>query len=341
MPLDPSSSLPVRNLSAVADNHCSCSRFVVTLLYVCPLISRLAASIRGYKPYSFLCIYQSFFTLRSQLYFLFQQTTMPIKTDTSIDQDSTSDLRNSTSSSKFSTTEWTTVTRSAAWRNATTVRNTTNPSSKHLLTNKNPIKMINKPKTTTKINTVTHSIMPQSIPHQPGTILENNEDDNLNEVTLDDEVAFFTNSPTIQDTITEESFTNVFTPTHYTCYGQEGFQLLQEQIFPIIEQWTIANPDDQYTNFWTSCIAQGLNITSDFNTTLSLLQVSGLENYYHFLLNSPPLKSHFNFQWDNKIIYLRLSTETHLLPNKQTKGLPSHTCMTLTTPPHCLINQNL
>jgi hypothetical protein len=234
---------------------------------------------------------------------------MPIKTDTSIDQDSTSDLRNSTSSSKFSTTEWTTVTRSAAWRNATTVRNTTNPSSKHLLTNKNPIKMINKPKTTTKINTVTHSIMPQSIP--------------------------------IQDTITEESFTNVFTPTHYTCYGQEGFQLLQEQIFPIIEQWTIANPDDQYTNFWTSCIAQGLNITSDFNTTLSLLQVSGLENYYHFLLNSPPLKSHFNFQWDNKIIYLRLSTETHLLPNKQTKGLPSHTCMTLTTPPHCLINQNL
>lgn len=144
------------------------------------------------------------------------------------------------------------------------------------------------------------------------------------DTSLDDELESIQDcsetEPTIPDPSIEASLTTISTPTHYTCYGHDGFQLLQQQLFPVIKEWVANHPQDPYTTFWNSCVAQGLTLTTNFSTTLSILQVSGLENYYHFLLNSPPLKSHFHFEWDNKIIYSNLTFSNVNTPKLDNRG---------------------
>jgi hypothetical protein len=50
------------------------------------------------------------------------------------------------------------------------------------------------------------------------------------------------------------------------------------------------------------------------------LQLSNLENYYHFLINSPPLKSTFHFEWDNKITYSNLNSINAGTPKQDNRG---------------------
>lgn len=140
----------------------------------------------------------------------------------------------------------------AAW-GTTTTRGNTYPTNNNIKT-KNPIKITNNnTKTTAKINNIHHFKTNKPDTVHPTFIQEDNDSDETTNVNgdettvvpLDDEIAFFTDPQDVPGTTTEISITNLSMPTHYACYGQEGFQLLQEQLFPIIEQWVLAHPDDQ------------------------------------------------------------------------------------------------
>jgi hypothetical protein len=141
---------------------------------------------------------------------------------------------------------------------------------------------------------------------------------------------------------------NTFAPIYHTCYGKEGFQLLHEKIFNTTNQWIKDHPHGPFTHYWLHCTNElGLHVDTDFSTTLQILKLKNLDDYYHLITNLPSLKNNFTFHWDNKIVY-STSSNLHQLPlshlptpdSLRTPALPTHEAISIASLQQDIVHLN-
>jgi len=129
------------------------------------------------------------------------------------------------------------------------------------------------------------------------------------DTTVDDdddkEIKVTMNQPSLMEDHepTDESIT-----THGTiykiCYGtNEDFQDMFHAFWPFFMNFVSNFPDHDHTKQLQNWFQNGLSIQTDLNTIKKIVGVDNLDQLLVVMRDSPALSTHFDLQWDHKIMY--------------------------------------
>jgi hypothetical protein len=125
------------------------------------------------------------------------------------------------------------------------------------------------------------------------------------------EIDLTMNQPSTTDhqELTDASITTNGT-THKICYGtNEDFQDMFSLFWPFFMRFVSNCSDHDYTKQLQKWIDNGLKDATDLNMFKKIVGVNNLDQLYVVLRDSPALNTHFDIQWDHKIMYRMKETQ--------------------------------
>jgi hypothetical protein len=140
---------------------------------------------------------------------------------------------------------------------------------------------------------------PPNDTRERATEMQDDEEKSIATITVDE----IMNQPSVTaPKETESIITN--STYHKICYGNPSdFKQLMQDIWPHITNFIEQHPEHNHSKQWCKWINSGLNEHCDLHTLKEITNIASLDQLYLILHDSPAINTHFEIQWDHKIIY--------------------------------------
>jgi len=91
---------------------------------------------------------------------------------------------------------------------------------------------------------------------------------------------------------------------YISCVGnKDDFGALMNKVWLIMSSYAVAMPHDDASTLWTKWVDQGLTSNSTFQDVKRITAMPGLDEFYFYLSDCPPVTTVLDIKWDHKILY--------------------------------------